>query len=215
MSDPITVLAGLQYNLGDTVRQSLNASFIVDYGIVTAVNEDGTVDVVHAVQGQYINGEAMAKTNTRYIEVIFPGSAGMAITWPIAVGDGVLLLGLKNFIPTTTDIEAPVAPPNEFPHYNQDTLKAIPLQNISAPSFTIAVDEDSLGQIKNTAKSLFTILDNVDASIQTFSSATSQSALTAGAATSASLAAALNLLLNAMNVSITTAKSDLALLLKA
>lgn len=213
--NPIDQNAGLQYNIGDIIRQNIGASFIVDYGIVTTVNSDKTVNVVHAVMMEYINGDAAPTTNTNNVEVLFPASASFGQTWPIAVGDGVLLVGLKNIVPSTSGITGPTSTISEYAHYVQDTMKAIPLQTVANPTFQFNVDETGLAQIKNQSKSLFTILDNVDAAIQTFSSATSQSALTAASATSASLATALNLLLNTMNVSITAAKSDLALLLKA
>jgi len=161
MSDAINQLAGLQYNIGDIIRQTIAQSFIVDYGIVKAVNSDKTVDVTHAVRGQYIDGTAVPLTVSTAVEVIFPGSASAAITWPIAVGDGVLLVGLKQFVSSTKGIAIPSQPPSDFPHYNQETLKAIPLQNISAPAFTISVDSSGLAQIKNTSKSLFTILNNI------------------------------------------------------
>ena len=162
----INELAGLQYNMGDIIRQTIAASFICDYGIVKAVNSDKTVDVTHAVQGQYIDGTNMPVTVTKSVEVVFPGSAGLAITWPIAVGDGVLLVGLKNFVNSTKSIQPPTNPPTEFPHYNQDTLKAIPLQNIASPAFTINVDNAGLGQIKNASKSLFTVLQELIQGIQ-------------------------------------------------
>lgn len=215
MSDNINELASLQYNLGDLIRQIVAQMFICDYGIVQKVNADKTVDVSHAVQGEYIDGTPVPITVTGSVEVVYPGSSSFAQTWPIAVGDGVLLIGLKDFVKTTKSIQPPKNPPNEFPHYSQDTLKAIPLQNIASPAFQFNVDSSALGQIKNNSKSLFTILNNVDTAIQTFSSTASQSAITAGNATSATLAAAINALLIPLNSSITTAKADLALLLKA
>lgn len=162
----INELAGLQYNLGDIIRQTIASSFIVDYGIVKAVNSDKTVDVTHAVRGQYIDGTPVPLTVSTAVEVIFPGSASAAITWPIAVGDGVLLVGLKQFVSSTKGITVPSQPPSDFPHYNQETLKAIPLQNISAPAFTISVDSSGLAQIKNASKSLFSILQELIQGIQ-------------------------------------------------
>ena len=166
MSDSINELAGLQYNLGDIIRQTIASSFIIDYGIVKAVNSDKTVDVTHAVRGQYIDGTAVPLTVSTAVEVIFPGSASAAITWPISVGDGVLLVGLKQFVSSTNGIQIPSQPPSDFPHYNQETLKAIPLQNVASPAFTIAVDASGLLQIKNTSKSLFSILQELIQGIQ-------------------------------------------------
>jgi len=193
MSDSITVLAGLQYNQGDIIRQTIAASFIADYGIVKAVNSDKTIDVTHAVQGAYIDGTNMPVTVTRSVEVIFPGSSGMALTWPIAVGDGVLLIGLKQFVKATKSLNVPSgqigqnSPLKEFPHYNQDTLKAIPLQNVSSPKVSLTVDSSNnvllsnttagLFQIKNSMQSLATLMSTLISdiiSIQTVGSSTSQ-----------------------------------------
>ena len=132
MSD-ITQLAGLQYNLGDIIRQNINAAFIVDYGVVTAVNSDKTVNVTHSALLTYINGDIAKPTTTNNVEVLFPASASFGQTWPIAKGDGVLLVGLKNPVMTTEGIEAPTQPLSEYPHYVQDTLKAIPLQTVANP----------------------------------------------------------------------------------
>jgi len=203
MSDKINELAGLQYNLGDIIRQTIAASFIADYGIVKAVNSDKTVDVTHAVQGQYIDGTPASLTVTRGVEVVFPGSASFSQTWPTAVGDGVLLIGLKNYVQTTKGIQPPSGPPNEFPHYSQDTLKAIPLQNIASPAFTFAVDSNGLAQIKNATKSLYTILNNIITHLETFAGG---NVVSLGAPLATSAAAITNLTADAL---------DLAALLKA
>ena len=184
MSDPITILAGLQYNEGDIIRQTIANTYIVDYGIVKTVNADKTVDVTHAVMGKYINGDPVGQTVSRSVEVVFLGSASFAQTWPIAVGDGVILLGLKNFVPTTKGIQPPTAPPSNFPHYTRDTLKAIPLQNVSSPMISMEVDNlgnailqnnniGGLWKISNATQSLFIILNSVLASIATGGTANS------------------------------------------
>jgi len=174
MSDftPISELSGLNYTQSDILRSVVNSAFIADYGIVKQVNSDKTINVTHAVQGQLINGASMANTETRNVEVIFPASASFGQTWPIAVGDGVLLIGLRDAVPSTSGIQAPTAPPNEFLHYNQNTLKAIPLQTVSSPKVTINVTSGGnleiqntnvggLIQLKNSSKSLFTVLNNL------------------------------------------------------
>jgi len=215
MTDKINELAGLQYNLSDIIRQTISNTYIVDYGIVKTVNADKTVDVTHAVQGEYIDGTPMSLTVTRSVEVIFPGSAGMAITWPIAVGDGVLLVGLKQFVKSTNGIAVPSNPPKEFPHYNQDTLKAIPLQNVTSPAFQFNVDASGLAQIKNASKSLFTILDSFDSHMSTL--ATALVTFTTGL-TTVTLAVQAATMATAAGVAVTniaTDRANLALLLKA
>ena len=196
MSDNnITELAGLQYNTGDIIRQIVSSMFIADYGIVKAVNSDKTVDVTHAVRGEYIDGTPMSIAVSRSVEVIFPGSASFAQTWPIAVGDGVLLIGLKDYVHTTTGIVPPTAPPNEFPHYSRDTIKAIPLQNQSSPVFQFNVDAAGLAQIKNATQSLYTILNNIITHLSTFAAG---NVVSLGAPLSTSAAAITNLTSDAL-----------------
>ena len=215
MSDRITVLAGLQNNAVDVIRQTIALSFIADYGIVQTVNADKTVDVVHAVQGEYIDGTPMSPTVTRSVEVIFPGSASFAQTWPIAKGDGVLLVGLKNFVMTTKDIEAPQNPPKEFPHYSQDTIKAIPLQNVSSPVFQFNVDVNGLAQIKNASKSLFTVIDNFESHISALSTALATFTTGLNTGTLVAQAAAMATAATTAVTNIATDRANLALLLKA
>ncbi len=157
----ITPLAELQFDGGDKIRGYIGAAFFADYGIVTAVNSDKTVNVTHAVMMEYINGDPAPLTTTNNVEVLFPASASFGQTWPIAVGDGVLLIGLKNKLLKTQGVQIPQAPRSEHPHYVQDTLKAIPLQTVANPAFQINVDASGLAQIKNQAQSLYTILNNL------------------------------------------------------
>ena len=133
--------------------------------------------------------------------------------YPVAVGDGVLLIGMRRYVKTVAT-PAPVAP-IQYASYAKDTLKAIPLSDLTAGSTMYMRSKAGKLQVKNATKSLFTVLDNFEAAIQTFSSSTSQSALSAASATSASLATALNLLLATMNATVTTAKLDLAAILEA
>jgi hypothetical protein len=172
MNTLISQLSGLNYTETDIIKSLIGLSFIADYGIVKKVNSDKTIDVTHAAMGQLINGNDMPTTETRNIEVIFPASHDFGMTWPIKVGDGVLLIGLKDAVATTKDIKEPTAPPNEFLHYSQNTIKAIPFQTVTSPKVTINVTSGGnleiqntnvggLIQIKNSSKSLFTVLNNL------------------------------------------------------
>lgn len=172
MSTPLSQLTGLNYNQSDIIRSIINSLFMSDYGIVKKVNPDKTIDVTHAVMGSLINGVSMGLTETRNVEVLFPASAAFGQSWPIAVGDGVLLIGLRNSIASTESIKEPTAPPNEFLHYSQNTMKAIPLQTVSSPKVIINVSSGGnleiqnnnvggLIQIKNATKSLYTVLNSL------------------------------------------------------
>jgi hypothetical protein len=179
MNTPLSELTGLNYTQSDILRSIVNHAFIADYGIVKQVNSDKTIDVTHAIMGQLINGDSMPVTETRNIEVLFPASAAFGQSWPIAVGDGVLLIGLRDAVASTKGIQAPTAPPNEFLHYSQNTMKAIPLQKVSSPKVTINVtaggnleiqntNTGGLIQVKNATKSLYTVLNNIITHLSTF-----------------------------------------------
>ena len=203
MSDPITVLAGLQYNQGDIIRQTIANTYIMDYGIVDTVNADNTIDVIHAVMGQYIDGTPVGQTVSRSIEVVPLGGANFSLLWPVKKGDGALLVGLKNAVQSTANIKPPTSPPGSFPHYTRDTLKAIPLQNVANAAFQINVDASGLAQIKNATKSLYTILNNIITHLETFAGG---NVVSLGAPLATSAAAITNLTADAL---------DLAALLKA
>jgi hypothetical protein len=220
----ITQLSGVQYNESDVIRSIIDQCFIVDYGVVTAVNNDKTVNVTHAVMGKLINGVSLPATKSKNIEVLYPASSAFGIDWPINVGDGVLLVGLKDFVKSTNGIQAPTSPPDEFIHYTQEALKAIPLQSIaphikihitSGGDIEIASDGAGKYQIKNSAKSLYTIMNNMQTHLQTFATAMqtfttglNTTTLSAQAATMATASAT-------MLANISTDIADLALLLKA
>ncbi len=173
MSDHVEInpLASFPYNDLDIIKSVIGATFFADYGIITKVNSDDTINVTHSALAVLINGTILPKTETYNVEVIYPASASFGQNWPLAVGDGVLLIGLKNYVDTTNGIIEPTEAPTAFPHYTQNTMKAIPLQSVTAPKITINVNgidleinntnAGGLIQIKNAAKSLETILENV------------------------------------------------------
>lgn len=167
----LSQLTGLQYNDRDVIESLIGQSFFADYGVITKINADKTVNVTHAVMMQLIDGTALPVTKTNNIEVIYPASASAGLAWPMTVGDGVLLIGLKNYVKSTANIQAPTAPPSEFPHYTQNTMKAIPLQSVSAPKFQIKITDTNdieitsttsgKYKIANSSKSLYTVLNSI------------------------------------------------------
>jgi len=171
MSD-ISQVTGIQYNQRDIIQSVINGTFFADYGIVKEVNADKTITVTHAVLSVLINGIPLPQTETHYVEVLYPASANYGNKWPLQIGDGVLLIGLKNYVDSTNGIESPTIPPRQFPHYTQNTMKAIPLQSVDSPKVSINVTDagnleiqnnntGGLIQVKNSTKSLATILTNL------------------------------------------------------
>lgn len=145
----ITPIAGYPYNLKDVILSNIGASFFADYGIVNAVNSDKTINVVHATIPVLINGTTLPATQTYNVEVLYPASGSFGMNWELQAGDGVLLIGLKDYVETTKDIAEPTEAPNIFMHYVQNTMKAIPLQSVTAPKVTINVVGSDL-EINNT-----------------------------------------------------------------
>jgi hypothetical protein len=221
----ISGIAGYPYNLKDIILSNIGASFFADYGIIDAVNSDNTINVIHAAIPVSINGDVMDVNKTNNIEVLYPASTAFGMNWPLAKGDGVLLVGLKDYVDTTNGIVEPTEAPKVFMHYVQNTMKAIPLQSVTAPKITInAVGSDleiinsntgGLIKIANATKSLKTHLSMMETALSTFMGPTSQAAITAGGSSSASLAAAIVALMTAYTSSTATLISDLNALLKA
>ncbi len=122
MGDPFLEDIGLTE--ADLIRNVVANTFILDFGIVEAVNGDGTVDVQHAVQPTRL-GYQLPPTVTRNVEVVWPSSSQFNPPFELAAGDTVLLVGLKDYVKT-----AKVSAPDytDVPlHYTQQTMKAIPM----------------------------------------------------------------------------------------
>jgi len=109
----------------DFVQGLVWSMFMADYGIITSVNSDDTVDVKHAIKLVLNTDEALSETVTPNIEVLWPASNAFSMRHTLAVGDRVLLIGLK-FRIDSVDIDNADYPKDLF-HYSQETLKAIPL----------------------------------------------------------------------------------------
>ena len=143
-------------------------------------------------------------TITNGVELLFPQSASFGMKWPIAVGDPVLLIGLKDFIPKTASVQASadgVRPPI-FSHFKQETMKAIPLNGgVSTPAVTQVVDSSNnlivsttgsgkerhlLGstgtfKVANGSASLATIITNLNTYLTTFATGLNAGTLTSQA----------------------------------
>lgn len=121
-----TILDSIHYTDRTLIEAIVASFYIVDYAFVTDVNTDGTINVTHAKLLKGRNGENFKPTKTNDIELLTLSGKGFSIKLDIKKGDGVLLLGLKNYVPTVKDINT--ATESEFfVHYSRETLKALPL----------------------------------------------------------------------------------------
>jgi len=219
-------------SLQDVVQSNIESKYFSDYGRVTAVYQTGgivtTVDLTLAATAFIKNG--LNQPNNVYgIEVLYPATAGLSFEIPVAVGDGMLLVGTRTLIESVSSVSSAPTNPTMNTMYSKETFKAIPLSSLKSSSTMYMRVKDGKLQVKNATKSLFTALDNFEAAVisvnnavTTFSSATSTASLTAAGASAPTLATALNLLLTTMNASLvsagtslSTAKTDLAGILEA
>ncbi len=208
MSDnkPLTILDFISLSDRQVIQSVIAESIICDYGIVRKVTDNKVVDVEHAsrrvlmggIQSQPIIQDARI---TYDIELLFPSSSGMAQSWTVDVGDGVLLVGLQNVVPSTQGLTQSSAPA-EFWHYAAQTLKAIPLSAIRTDALVQFGEDGGKAFLRNGASSLFTILDTLNTDLKNFATTTSS------ATTAPQIAVAAATLLTALNT-LTTAISGL------
>ncbi len=154
-------------------------NYIIDVGIVIAKN-DNKVDVQHAALPVLINGKVLDPSVTKDVEILYPATNALSIDFNIKVGDVVLLVGTKDYIETLQGVTAPTIPQG-FSHYDRANLKAIPFGSPIAPLVKIAVDDTGnfsidaqAGKIaiKNSVKSLHTVLNNLITHITAFAGGT-------------------------------------------
>jgi hypothetical protein len=101
-------------------------NMFLDYGVVTKVTDNARVDVTHAAIEVLLDGTELPAVRSKDVEILWPASSGFSMQNEIAIGDQVLLLGLKSYVPAVADVDGAKVP-KSFDHYNRATLKAIPL----------------------------------------------------------------------------------------
>ena len=155
------ILEGMSLNDRDVVLSIINSRFIIDYGTILQDNGDGTVNVQHAVpmSPKYPPNDwvPMTPTITNNVEALYLSGAQFSTSFTVTIGDPVLLVGLKDFVKNTKSLDG--QPLTVFNHYNQNTLKAIPLAGSNAMAIAQINVVNGLLQIKNQAQSLATILE--------------------------------------------------------
>jgi hypothetical protein len=135
MSDPFLENIGLTE--ADLIRNVVANTFILDFGIVTAVNGT-TVDVQHAIQPTRL-GKQLPPTVTKGVEVMWPGTAQFNPRFVLSVGDTVLLIGLKDYVKT---LQVSVPDFTDVPlHYTQETMKAIPVISTQGSNHVVTYAE--------------------------------------------------------------------------
>lgn len=135
----------------DLITNILSSFFIVDYGYINKVNPDKTVNVTHAAKPVLLDGTELGETTTDNVEVLTISGAGFSIQWDYKAGDKVLLLGLKDYVPSVDDVSQAEVP-KAFIHYDRANIKAIPLcvfsddakVKVKVDNGTITVEADNI-----------------------------------------------------------------------
>lgn len=115
-----------QYDDRSLIESIINSYFIIDYGFISGVNADDTINVIHAKKLKARTGKSLPETVTKNIEVLTFSTKGFSISVPYEKGDKVLLLGLKDFV-KSVDSVTQATENSFFVHYDRETMKALPL----------------------------------------------------------------------------------------
>lgn len=151
------VLNGLKYTDRDLIQAILNSYFIVDYGFITAVNADGTVNVAHAIRPTGRNGEELPEYKSYNVEFLTFTSKEFSLEIKPSTGDKVLLLGLKDYVQQVKNVDGSSKATATI-HYNRATIKAVPFcladeeAKIKIEADDGALNIDAKKQIEATAK---------------------------------------------------------------
>lgn len=122
----MNTLEALRFTDRDLIEKIVENYFIADYGFIKKINEDNTVNVVHAKRGVTLDGNTLPETETKNVELLTISCQEFSVKLTPKEGDNVLLLGLRDYIEKAAGITA--ATKNEvFLHYKQNTMKAVPL----------------------------------------------------------------------------------------
>jgi hypothetical protein len=202
---------------GMVFEYNVSNKFFADYGSIDSISSDGsTCDIKHlsllTFDGETSNNPIISKD----IELLYLSSSEMSISMSPKIGDTVLMIGLKNFLPSTVPNLSP-STPFSFDHYNYSTIKAIPLSAINSGSGVTFRAKSGKIRLRNTTVSLFTALNDFQSAISTFSGVTSQAAITAGGVglpQTVALASAINGLLSSMNASLVSVANEISALLE-
>jgi hypothetical protein len=188
---------------------------ILDYGTILSITSDGSkADIQHQVLDIF-NGKVIQKPLvTKGVEVFYLNSSSLFIDNTPQVGDPVLILGLRRFINSTkTPMPMPYAPLSPVA-YERSTIKAVPLSAINNQSGLIFRAKSGKLRLRNTTVSLFKIINDQQNAIATFSNSASQSSITTGGSSSASLAGAIVALMVTLNSSMITLANEISSLLE-
>ena len=126
MGNGANITVAQSYTERTLIESILSSFYIIDYGFITKVNTDKTINVTHAKRLKTLKGESLKATSTENVEVLTLAGAGFSITFDYKKGDKVLLLGFKDYVPKVEKVTQ-ATETTDYIHYTRETIKAIPL----------------------------------------------------------------------------------------
>lgn len=136
-----------QFTEVDFIRNIVDQCFLADWGYISEVIDSTHVKAVHAMKTVMIDGTVCPETIT-VCEILYPNGTEFSLQTPPKKGDTVLLIGLRNLV-NAVDISASETP-EQFAHYEQCTMKAIPFCSYGAKGKVKVVTND--GKLDVTAQ---------------------------------------------------------------
>lgn len=121
-----SIIDALGLNERSLIEAVVSNFFIIDYGFITKVNADKTINVTHAKKPKAVTGENLPEITTTNLEVLTIAGKGFSLNFDYAKGDKVLLLGLKNYIKEIGEVTQ-ATETSAYIHYSRETMKALPL----------------------------------------------------------------------------------------
>ena len=158
----------------DLIESVLQSFYIVDYGYIKNVNTDKTVDVIHAKRLKTYAGKSLPQTESKGIEVLTVSGAGFSIQFDYKKGDKVLLLGLKDYVPKTKDVNL-ASETTTYLHYTRETMKALPMcvfndqakVTLKAENGTLQIDTEQKIELNGNSKQ-FVTWSELNSALSTF-----------------------------------------------
>lgn len=153
----------MSYSDKDLIDRVISNYFIVDYGYISKVNADKTVDVTHATLPKLATGQNLQPMKTPRVELLTLSASNFALDVKPAEGDKVLLLGLKNLVQKVDEVTSATEMKTVI-HYSRETMKALPLcvfnsdakVKVEIADGTMAVTTDKKIELNGNDKQLVT-----------------------------------------------------------
>jgi hypothetical protein len=150
-----------QYGDDFIIQSILKNKFILDYGTMLNISDDGTTcDVQHQVLNVFNGLVLTTPMVTKQVEILYLSSSSISFDTTPINNDPCLILGLKRFIDSTkTPMRPPYAPLSPIA-YERSTIKVVPLSALNNQSGLIFRAKGGKLRLKNKDETLATVLSD-------------------------------------------------------